>query len=81
MCAQKLAGVIEGHLRFTNRLLRLRTSVEHSILFTIWVLANPDPFRTTALQFMKAKSSIHLDYVLTIECIREFHTMARREGA
>lgn len=61
--------VVSLYVAETGR--QLRTPVVVCLLFTIWILGNPDPFRNAANEFFTSKSSIHYHYVIMIQCLRE----------
>jgi len=63
--------VVENHLIESGRLIRHRMPVALSVLYTLWTLANPDPFRTSGWAMSKSKQSIHRNYIIIIECLRE----------
>ncbi|KAK3925321.1 Protein ANTAGONIST OF LIKE HETEROCHROMATIN PROTEIN 1 [Frankliniella fusca] len=68
---EKLIVVLGHHLTEKNRLIRLRTEIDKSLMMAIWIIANLDTFRATGAVFGVSRSTVHANYLVVIEALRE----------
>ncbi|XP_052129337.1 uncharacterized protein LOC113207160 [Frankliniella occidentalis] len=54
-----------------GKILRVRKRLDHPLLMVLWVLANPDTFRSVALHFGVLPGSLHDHYSALTVCFRE----------
>ena len=60
------------HLEAHDRLIRTpQTPLSRSIMMTLWILANPDTFRSVGVKFGVGKGSVHFHYKYIIQALRE----------
>ena len=59
------------HLVGHNRIPRVRTPLDVCLLMVLWILANPDTFRSTAVHFGVQPGVVHFHYCYIIEALRE----------
>ena len=68
---QALLLVVANHLVGMERVQRVRTPLDIVLLMVLWVLANPDTFRSVALRFGCQPGTVYFHYSYIIECLRE----------
>lgn len=68
---QLLLLAVGNHLRNQGALRRMTTPLDVSLLYTLWVLANPDTFRSSGSQFGKAPSTVFHHYSAIIKALCE----------
>lgn len=68
---QLLLLTVGEHLRGQGKLTRLQTPLDLCLLYTLWIMAHPDTFVSTAAQFGKAPSSIFHHYSFIIQALAE----------
>ncbi|KAK3931706.1 Protein ANTAGONIST OF LIKE HETEROCHROMATIN PROTEIN 1 [Frankliniella fusca] len=59
----------------TGRIQRVRKRLNVPLLTTLWILANPDTFRSVALHFGITPGVVHENDTILIECFREMRAM------
>lgn len=59
----------------SGRVLRIRNSIDIPLLMVLWILANPDTFRSVALRFGVQPGVVHFHYAYIIEALREMGPM------
>ena len=64
-------NAVGTHLEQKGRIHRLRNPVDISLLMVLWVLGNPDTFRSIALQFNTSPGVVHFHFTCLIEALTE----------
>ncbi|XP_052125219.1 uncharacterized protein LOC127749746 [Frankliniella occidentalis] len=66
-----LLETLANYMMDTGRIIRVRNRLDVPLLMTLRILANPDTFRSVALHFGVLPGSVHENYSIIIECLRE----------
>ncbi|KAE8742254.1 hypothetical protein FOCC_FOCC012225 [Frankliniella occidentalis] len=61
-CFDRLVNVIGHHRTETGDIKRLRTPIDQSTLMSLWMMFNPDTFRSFGVNCEKDMSVVHLHY-------------------
>ena len=67
MLLHAVANLLVAH----HRIQRVRTPLDLFLLMVLWILANPDTFRSTAVHFGVRPGVVHFHYCYLIEAMRE----------
>ena len=68
---QELLQALANHLVNRGKVHRVRGDFDISVMTTLWILANPDTFRSVALRFNCQPGSVYFRYSYLIETLRE----------
>lgn len=66
-----MLNAVANHLVAENRIQRVRNPLDLSLMMVLWILANPDTFRSTAVHFGVRPGTVHFHYCYIIEALRE----------
>ncbi|KAK3911312.1 Protein ANTAGONIST OF LIKE HETEROCHROMATIN PROTEIN 1 [Frankliniella fusca] len=72
---EKLVLTLAEYLLESGRVLRIRSSIDIPLLMVLWIMANPDTFRSVALRFGVLPGVVHFHYAYIIEALREMGSM------
>lgn len=68
---QVLLETLAHHLVYSGRVQRVRNSLDIPLLMVLWILANPDTFRSVALRFGVLPGVVYFHYAYIVEALRE----------
>ncbi|XP_034236326.1 uncharacterized protein LOC117642351 [Thrips palmi] len=68
---ETLLETLAHHLVYSGKVQRVRTPLDIPLLMVLWILANPDSFRSVALRFGVLPGTVYYHYAYIIEVLRE----------